>query len=219
MVIAGSILVAGIAIGAGLYLSRTESPPPSSQGEQRGRDELILTGTVVVDGTTNGCAGENILVEVRESFGNVVSESIPSDFVGLDCAFPFALEVPRLDCYQLVISETVVDDYPREALELGASQESWTSGTSIPRASSENQGHSRSRDLATGRMGALTVADVDTPTARELGEPGFEDLLGSRLRLCSRGRTRPPLDSSESRQARAGRRFRYKNAGRGACQV
>lgn len=40
--------------------------------------------------------------------------------MGLDCAFPFALEVPRLDCYQLVISETVVGDYPRQALELGS---------------------------------------------------------------------------------------------------
>lgn len=62
LVIAGSILIAGIAIGAGIYLSRAESPPPSPQGERRGRDELILTGTVVMDGTTNGCGGENILV-------------------------------------------------------------------------------------------------------------------------------------------------------------
>lgn len=121
--IAAAIAVAGIAIGAGLYLDDRDTATPSqpgAAGEEGAGGELVLKGAVVMDGTTNGCGGENILVEVREGAGNVVSESIPSDFVGLDCAFPFELEVPELDCYQVVISETVVGEYPRSALESGS---------------------------------------------------------------------------------------------------
>ncbi len=47
-----------------------------------------------MDGRRTDALGGNIPVEGGENSGNVVSESIPSDFVGLDCAFPFALEVP-----------------------------------------------------------------------------------------------------------------------------
>ncbi len=119
------VVVAGAAFGAGLYLgdrlaagSPRERSTPLERGDVSGG--LVLKGAVVMDGTTNGCSGENILVEVREGGGNDVSESVTSDLIGLDCAFPFALEVPRLDCYQLVISDTVVGEYPRAALESGS---------------------------------------------------------------------------------------------------
>lgn len=122
LLIAGAIVFAGVAIGVALYLGQRDSAmtEESAGGQDGPGDELVLKGAVVMDGTTNGCGGENVLVEVREGAGNVVSESIPSDFVGLDCAFPFALEVPRLDCYQVVISETIVGEYPREVLESGS---------------------------------------------------------------------------------------------------
>lgn len=124
---AGAIVVAGALIGGGLYLGQRDSEQPQGSvlptarvtpiATEAAGDALVLKGAVVMDGTTEGCGGENILVEVREGAGNVVSESIPSDFIGLDCGFPFALEVPRLDCYQVMISETLVGEYPRSALE------------------------------------------------------------------------------------------------------
>lgn len=125
VLIAGAMVMTGAAFGTGLYLGERRAPgsPTTTKGavaEDEASTELVLRGAVVMDGTTNGCSGENILVEVREGGGNVVSESVTSDFIGLDCAFPFALEVPRLDCYQLVISETIVGEYPRTALESGS---------------------------------------------------------------------------------------------------
>lgn len=115
-----AIVVAGVAIGGGLYLAEDQGPP-SSSGDVESASSLVLKGVVVMDGTTNGCAGENLLVEVRDGTGNAASESVPSDFAGLDCAFPFAIPVPELDCYRLVISETPVGEYPKSALEQGSS--------------------------------------------------------------------------------------------------
>lgn len=123
-----AIVLAGALVGGALFLTRSgnevapivgpaaEESPNTDVSPTPDESPLTLTGVVVLDGSVNGCGGENILVSVRDGAADAASESVPSALEGVDCVYRFALEVPQLACYNLEISEQPVGRYPRDAL-------------------------------------------------------------------------------------------------------
>ena len=56
---------------------------------------LKLHGTVLLDGSVNGCGGEQVTVQVRDDTGVVGSQLVDSELKGFDCTFPFEVESPN----------------------------------------------------------------------------------------------------------------------------
>ena len=121
------VLLAFLAGGAGGALGFWMFERDPSSGTQRAAEPttatttsiegITLKGVVVLDGAVNGCAGEELLVQVREAGGSVGRAIADSALEGADCVFRFGVRVPRLDCYEVVINGTPVGRYPLAALE------------------------------------------------------------------------------------------------------
>lgn len=91
--------------------------PPSESSSARGRSPSSLSGIVFLDGSVNGCGGEQIAVQVRESGAMVGSQLVDSSLEGFDCVYHFDIDVPALACYELLIESQPVGRYPASALD------------------------------------------------------------------------------------------------------
>jgi len=96
----------------------------TNRGAQGGRGGTVpedayavLTGSIVLNGSVNGCGGEELRVSIREAPTVVASEISQSRVVGFDCVFPINLPVPRLDCYVLEVDGRFVGAYQRRSLD------------------------------------------------------------------------------------------------------
>ena len=94
--------------------SPTPTAAPTASPTAEGN---VLRGTMVLDGATEGCGGEQIAVQVRDATGVVGSQLVDSNNEGFDCIFTFTVKVPVLDCYNLVIDGQPVGRYPAGSLK------------------------------------------------------------------------------------------------------
>lgn len=121
-----AVLVVGLSLLAGC--SGSESPPtatnkasePTASTKSTTQQGLKLRGTVLLDGAVNDCGDEHITVQVLDATGVVGSQLVDSEVRGVDCTFPFEVEVPELDCYQLLIEGQPVGRYPSSLVKNGS---------------------------------------------------------------------------------------------------
>lgn len=76
----------------------------------------MKNSALLLDGSLNGCGGEQIAVQVRDSTSVIGSTFADSAVEGFDCVSDFEVEVPRKRCYEVVIDRQPVGRYARETL-------------------------------------------------------------------------------------------------------
>jgi hypothetical protein len=120
----GLLLLVAVALAGGVVLGLTA---PWSEGPEAGANDRVesdprnvegvtIRGVVVLDGSVNGCGGEEVLVHVRDATGVVARTVAPSSVEGFDCVHRFAVRTPRMRCYSVSIDRTPVGVYPHDAL-------------------------------------------------------------------------------------------------------
>lgn len=117
--VVAAIAAVGLATSGLLYLSQRNGEPPARAGNDPSRPEstaaatpeYVLTATVVFDGVTEGCAGEEMSVVVRDRGRTVASNRAYTQMDGFDCIMAIELPVPRLKCYRLGIDGVPVGIY------------------------------------------------------------------------------------------------------------
>ena len=115
-------VLAALAVGVGIGFVGAEYADNGAKDAANGDDATSetgrpLKGIFVLDGAGgNGCAGDQIAVQVRDDTGVVAAAFADSRIEGADCVYRFSVPIPPLDCHRLVIAGTHVGSYPDSAL-------------------------------------------------------------------------------------------------------
>ncbi|GAA5147283.1 hypothetical protein GCM10023340_19460 [Nocardioides marinquilinus] len=75
-----------------------------------------VAGTVLLDGSINGCGGDELAIRVRDDTGVIASVFAKSEVVGFDCIYAFAMDVPVQKCYEVNVEQQPVGRYSEGAL-------------------------------------------------------------------------------------------------------
>ena len=114
--LAALVIACSLPVGCSSSTDESVSIKTPSAVSTKASQPRPLSGLVVLDGSVNGCGGEQIAVQVRDDTGVIGSSFANSKVVGFDCTYRFRVDVPRQSCYALLIDSHPVGRYPESAL-------------------------------------------------------------------------------------------------------